>query len=342
MACRNRIIEPSTFSNPVPEGTRNGLFAMTATEVFVQYTCDRMPTCRKPGLQDEGGKQRQRDSVDDQPDSPPVPNKCPIPGTGSAELPLGDRPLEGHLAWQGGPWPCDDLPFTGSSRRMKTWKTHGLSLSPLAVMRWVPAVNAKRAVDTMDRVFAKLPRNDRTIHGHVYLSGLSSTSRFSFPQRANIWNATAAQIVGGFLSDRPSPRHSRNPFRGTDRPVSPSPSRKSNTAAIAGGVAGGVVAIAAIAGLAQQRAKAPPAASLVNDVPPPLLPSPMTQVHPASSPSYADYTEGSRMSLYLQEHIQASTPSVNVPVSYDGYSNGSSPTNMQPLRPQGYHGLPTV
>ncbi|KAH9000993.1 hypothetical protein EDB83DRAFT_862176 [Lactarius deliciosus] len=121
------IIEPSTFSNPVPEGTRNGLFAMTATEVFVQYTCDRMPTCRKPGLQDEGGKQRQRDSVDDQPDSPPVPNKCPIPGTGSAELPLGDRPLEGHLAWQGGPWPCDDLPFTGSSRRMKTWKTHGLS-----------------------------------------------------------------------------------------------------------------------------------------------------------------------------------------------------------------------
>ncbi|KAH9038687.1 hypothetical protein EDB83DRAFT_1731508 [Lactarius deliciosus] len=167
--------------------------------------------------------------------------------------------------------------------------------------------------------------------------------------RANIWNATAAQIVG----DTPEILSG-----GLIGPSAPSPSRKSNTAAIAGGVAGGVVAIAAIAGLAfvfwrrQQRAKAPPAASLVNDVPPPLLPSPMTQVHPASSPSYADYTEGSRMSLYdpnnpntypqLQEHIQASTPSVNVPVSYDGYSNGSSPTNMQPLRPQGYHGLPTV
>ncbi|KAH8987998.1 hypothetical protein EDB86DRAFT_2074617 [Lactarius hatsudake] len=168
--------------------------------------------------------------------------------------------------------------------------------------------------------------------------------------RANIWNATAAQIVGD------TPEILPGELIG---PSGPSPSRKSNTAAIAGGVAGGVVAIAAIAGLVfvfwrrQQRAKAPPAASLVNDAPPPLLPSPMTEVHPAPSPSYADYTEGSRMSLYdpnnpntypkLQEHVLASTPNVNVPVvSYDGYLNGGSPTNMQPLRPQGYHGLPTV
>ncbi|KAH8977667.1 hypothetical protein EDB92DRAFT_711416 [Lactarius akahatsu] len=168
--------------------------------------------------------------------------------------------------------------------------------------------------------------------------------------RANIWNATAAQIVGD------TPEFFPGELIGTS---ASSPSRKSNTGAIAGGVAGGVVAIAAIAGLVfifwrrQQRAKASPAASLVNDVSPPLPPSPMTQVHSAQTPSYADYTQGSRMSLYdpnnpntypqLQEHPLASTPSVNAPVvSYDGYLNGSSPTNMQPLRTQGYHGLPTV
>ncbi|KAH9168065.1 hypothetical protein EDB89DRAFT_1636731 [Lactarius sanguifluus] len=195
--------------------------------------------------------------------------------------------------------------------------------------------------------------------------GIIEPSTFSYPvpegtrvpqwalldiTRANIWNATAARIVGDTPEILPGE---------LIRTSASGPSKRSNTGAIAGGVAGGILAIAAIAGLVfifwrrQQRAKAPPAASLVNDVPPPLLPPPMTEVHPAPSPSYADYTEGSPMPLYdpnnpntyprLQEHVQASTPSVNVPVvSYDGYSNGNSPTNMQPLRPQGYHGLPTV
>ncbi|KAH9018635.1 hypothetical protein EDB85DRAFT_2154332 [Lactarius pseudohatsudake] len=169
---------------------------------------------------------------------------------------------------------------------------------------------------------------------------------FLLPKRANIWNATAAQIVGD------TPEILPGGLIGTS---ASSPSRKSNTGAIAGGVAGGVVAIAAIAGLVfifwrrQRHAKAPPAASLINDVSPPLPPSPMTQVHPAPTPLY-DHTQGSPMTLYdpnnpntypqLQEHVLVSTPSVNAPVvSYDGYLNGSSPTNM---RPQGYHGLPTV
>ncbi|KAH9047027.1 hypothetical protein EDB83DRAFT_2553732 [Lactarius deliciosus] len=169
--------------------------------------------------------------------------------------------------------------------------------------------------------------------------------------RANIWDATTAQIIGD------TPEILPGGLIGTS---AEDPSRRSNTGAIAGGVAGGVVAIAAIAGVMfifwrrQQRAKAPPAVSPVNDVSPPLPPSPMTQVHPAPTPSYADYTtQGSRMSLYdpnnpntypqLQEHVQTSTPSVNVPVvSYDGYLNGNSLANMQPMRPQGYHGLPTV
>ncbi|KAH9052378.1 hypothetical protein EDB87DRAFT_504284 [Lactarius vividus] len=158
--------------------------------------------------------------------------------------------------------------------------------------------------------------------------------------RANIWNATSARIVGD------------TPEILTGGTIAPHPQgSKSNTGAIAGGAAGGVVAIAAIAGLVfifwrrQRRANVLPA---VHDVSSPFPPSPLTPVRPASS--YI-HTQGSPITLYdpsnpstypqVQEHVH-STPNVNVPVSYDGYSNGSSPNNMQPLHTQGYHGLPTV
>ncbi|KAH8982370.1 hypothetical protein EDB86DRAFT_2834390, partial [Lactarius hatsudake] len=123
------------------------------------------------------------------------------------------------------------------------------------------------------------------------------------------------------------------------------------------GVVGGVVALAAIAGLLfvfrrrQQRAQAPSAAFLGNDISPPPSASPMSKVTPATS---YGHTQGSRMTLYdpdnpstyplLPEQLPTSTLNVNVPAvgSYDGYLSGNNPTNLQPLRPQGYHGLPTV
>ncbi|KAI9438025.1 hypothetical protein H4582DRAFT_230300 [Lactarius indigo] len=186
----------------------------------------------------------------------------------------------------------------------------------------------------------------------------------------NLWNATTAfttgdtpEILPGEListssSSSVSPTSSTSSSAPTSAsPISTSSRSGSNTAAIAGGVAGGVVAIAVIAGLVfifwrrQQRAQAPSAAFLVNGQSPPPSTSPMSQVH--SAPTY-NHTQGSLMTLYdpnnpstyptLQEGVPTSTPNQDVPaiVSYDGNLKRNNPTNMQPLRPQGYHGLPTV
>ncbi|KAH8978615.1 hypothetical protein EDB92DRAFT_552953 [Lactarius akahatsu] len=186
----------------------------------------------------------------------------------------------------------------------------------------------------------------------------------------NLWDATTAftigdtpeilpgELIGTSSSSSVSPTSSTSSSApASTSPVSTSSGNGSNVGAIAGGVAGGVVAIAAIAGLLfvfrrrQQRAQAPSAAFLVNDISPPPSASSMSKVTPATS---YGHTQGSRMTLYdpdnpstyplLPEHVPTSTPNVNVPAvgSYNGYFNGNNPINLQPLRPQGYHGLPTV
>ncbi|KAI9438021.1 hypothetical protein H4582DRAFT_1952181 [Lactarius indigo] len=167
---------------------------------------------------------------------------------------------------------------------------------------------------------------------------------------ANFWNATAAQIVG----DTPEI------LQGA--PIEPSSGSGSgtNTAAIAGGVTGGALAIAAVVGLVfafwrrrrRWRAEQPSATPVVEGAPPPPLTSHLGQVHPASSYSHMSVSQtmsnGANDTIINshQQGVLTSTSSVNAPVaSYNEYLNGNNPTtNMQPLRlpVQGYHGLPTV
>ncbi|KAH9015342.1 hypothetical protein EDB85DRAFT_1898786 [Lactarius pseudohatsudake] len=100
---------------------------------------------------------------------------------------------------------------------------------------------------------------------------------FLLPQRANIWNATAARIVGDSPEVRPG------------KLIKPSSGRGPNTGAIAGGVAGGVIAIVVIAGLMfafwrrRRRAQEPSPTSVVDDAPPPPSASQMGQFCPAPS-----------------------------------------------------------
>ncbi|KAH9018638.1 hypothetical protein EDB85DRAFT_2011514 [Lactarius pseudohatsudake] len=95
--------------------------------------------------------------------------------------------------------------------------------------------------------------------------------------RANIWNATAARIVGDSPEVRPG------------KLIKPSSGRGPNTGAIAGGVAGGVIAIVVIAGLMfafwrrRRRAQEPSPTSVVDDAPPPPSASQMGQFCPAPS-----------------------------------------------------------
>ncbi|KAI9447111.1 hypothetical protein BJY52DRAFT_375071 [Lactarius psammicola] len=185
--------------------------------------------------------------------------------------------------------------------------------------------------------------------------------------RVNLWNATTAFIIGdtpeilpGELIDTsasssvsPTPSASSSAPASTS-PVSTSSGSGSNTGAIAGGAAGGVIVAAAIAGLVfifwrrRRSAQAPASAFLVNDASPPPLVSQVSHIHPTT---LYDHTQGSPLydpnnpNTYpqRQEGVPTSIPNVNVPiVSYDGNLNGNNSTNMQPLRPQGYHGLPTV
>ncbi|KAH8978191.1 hypothetical protein EDB92DRAFT_1991798 [Lactarius akahatsu] len=123
--------------------------------------------------------------------------------------------------------------------------------------------------------------------------------------------------------------------------VKPSSGRGLNTSAIAGGVAGGVIAIVVIAGLMfafwrrRRRAQEPSPTSVVDDAPPPPSASQMGQ-DPDDTTMYPQRQEG----------VLTSTPNENAPgvVSYNGYLNGNDPTNIQPLRlpVQGYHGIPTT
>ncbi|KAH9038682.1 hypothetical protein EDB83DRAFT_2318490 [Lactarius deliciosus] len=188
----------------------------------------------------------------------------------------------------------------------------------------------------------------------LFLYGFRLTERLS----SDTPEILPGSLIGTSSSSSVSPTSSTSSSAPTPTsPVSTSSGGGSNAGAIAGGVAGGVVALAAIAGLLfvfrrrQQRAQAPSAAFLGNEISPPPSASSMSKVPPASS---YGHTQGSRMTLYdpdnpstyplLPEHVPTSTLNVNVPAvgSYNGYSSGNNPINLQPLRPQGYHGLPTV
>ncbi|KAH9026784.1 hypothetical protein EDB84DRAFT_1440037 [Lactarius hengduanensis] len=161
---------------------------------------------------------------------------------------------------------------------------------------------------------------------------------FLLPQRANIWNATAARIVGDTPEVLPGVL------------INTSSGSGPNTGAIAGGVAGGVIAMAVIAGLVlafwrrRRRAQEPSSTSVVDDAPSPPSASQMGQFRPAPSD---DTPVPPQTMLNRQEGVLTSTPNLNVPVvSHNGYLNGNNPTNMRPLhlpvQGQGYHGLPMV
>ncbi|KAH8977665.1 hypothetical protein EDB92DRAFT_1822130 [Lactarius akahatsu] len=191
----------------------------------------------------------------------------------------------------------------------------------------------RRAVNIVDRIFAKLRRDNRTIHDSCLIDR---------------------------LSDSPEVRPGKL--------VKPSSGRGLNTGAIAGGVAGGVIAIVVIAGLMfafwrrRRRAQEPSPTSVVDDAPPPPSASQMGQTMlnmccPLSVLFCVLISfwwwlrceqdpDDTTMYPQRQEGVLTSTPNENAPgvVSYNGYLNGNDPTNIQPLRlpVQGYHGIPTV
>ncbi|KAI9452878.1 hypothetical protein BJY52DRAFT_1291508, partial [Lactarius psammicola] len=151
-----------------------------------------------------------------------------------------------------------------------------------------------------------------------------------------------------------------SPTPGSSSSSSSGSGSKSNTAAIAGGVAGGVVAVAAIAGILfyflrrRSPPQAPSAAFVVDGVtPPPSASQHMNQVRPPVSDDGTSYMPGTPVtpmkfydpndpSTFPGYQSVPSTPDVHVPVApYDAGLNGNTLANMQTGRPQGYHGLPT-
>ncbi|KAH8988006.1 hypothetical protein EDB86DRAFT_3245645 [Lactarius hatsudake] len=197
----------------------------------------------------------------------------------------------------------------------------------------------------------------------LFLHGFHLTERLS----SDTPEILPGALIGTSSSSSVSPTSSTSSSAPTPTsPVSTSSGGGSNAGVIAGGVVGGVVALAAIAGLLfvfrrrQQRAQAPSAAFLGNDISPP--PSGITNEQSYSRDVVRPHTgiaddvicTLSTPSCVLCAHLlfggdtgwglPTSTLNVNVPAvgSYDGYLSGNNPTNLQPLRPQGYHGLPTV
>ncbi|KAH9021562.1 hypothetical protein EDB85DRAFT_2152277 [Lactarius pseudohatsudake] len=211
----------------------------------------------------------------------------------------------------------------------------------------------------------------------------------------NLWNATTAFVVGdtpeiqpGSLIDTGTGTGTGTTASGKDSSTtstasrsgstsssstssSPSPTptassgSKSNTAAIAGGVAGGAVAVAAVVGLLffflrrRPRPQAPSAAFVVDGTtPPPSATQHMSQVHQVqvNSDDGSSYVPGTPVtamkfydpndpSTYPGYQSVPTSPDVHVPVApYEGSLNGNTLASMQTTRPQGqgYHGLPTV
>ncbi|KAH9005416.1 hypothetical protein EDB86DRAFT_1441566 [Lactarius hatsudake] len=206
----------------------------------------------------------------------------------------------------------------------------------------------------------------------------------------NLWNATTAFVVGDTPEIQPgsligtgtattasasgkesstTSTASRSGFTSSSTSSSPSPTptsssgSKSNTGAIAGGVAGGVVAVAAVVGLLffflrrRPRPQAPSAAFVVDGTtPPPSAGQHMSQVHqvqmhsddgnsyvPGTPVTPMKFYDPNDPSTYPGYQSVPSTPDVQVPVApYEGSLNGNTLASMQTTRPQGYHGLPTV
>ncbi|KAI9452879.1 hypothetical protein BJY52DRAFT_892388 [Lactarius psammicola] len=174
------------------------------------------------------------------------------------------------------------------------------------------------------------------------------------PQLEGLWNVTKAYIAGdtpeiepGSLigtsasgSVSPTSSTSQSGVSSTSSSTASSPSSsssgsKSNTGAIAGGVAGGVVALAALGGLLfyflrrRPRPQAPSAAFVIDGATPVM---PMKFYNPNDPSTFPEF-----------QSMQTSTVDVHVPIApYNGGPNGNTPANMQSMRPQGYHGLPTV
>ncbi|KAI9447115.1 hypothetical protein BJY52DRAFT_1216412 [Lactarius psammicola] len=178
--------------------------------------------------------------------------------------------------------------------------------------------------------------------------------------RVNLWNVTTALTIGDtpeilpgdLIGTSASSSDGTTSSTSTSAPTSTSPAPTSSGS----GSNTWRHPMAAIAGLVfifwrrRRRPQAPSAAFVAKGASPPPSSPQMSKVHPG--PPY-DHTPGPHMTLYdpsnpstypqREEGVPTSTPDVNVPVvSYDGYLSGNNPTNMQPLRPQGYHGLPTV